>query len=124
MDFSFKDEYFLSALKNINRKIRSSDRIFSGKIGYSPKIYSIKHYAFLKEINFDNNDYLLENMDTFSPDSDEYKKADELYNSIKLDKDLKSINIEVFRYKQHIDWTKAFEITRSLRRGGKYYEIL
>lgn len=116
--FSFKDKYFLNSLININKKIQIADQYYSQKIGYNPKISKIKHYAFLPDVDINNRKYLIENIDSFSKETREYADANRLYEMEKLDNELNSINIEVFRYKQHIDWTRAFELIRSYKRKG------
>lgn len=117
--FSFDDFYIRTAFKNIYMELKRSDKIASAKRDYSPRLSKIQHYAFLKRIDFGNNKYLIENYENFSPESEEYKKARKLIESMKLDQELGSINIKVERYDEHIDWIKCFQRIQELKQRYK-----
>ena len=113
--FSFNDFYIRTAFKNTYMELKRSDEIASAKRDYSPWLSKIQHYAFLKQIDFGNNNYFIENQENFSQGSEEYKKARELIESMKLDQELGSINIKVVRYDEPIDWIKCFQRIQELK---------
>ena len=113
--FSFNDFYIRNAFKNTYMELKRSDEIASPKPDYSPRLSKIQHYAFLKQIDFGNNNYFIENYENFSQGSEEYKKAWELIESMKLDQELGSINIKVVRYDEPIDWIKCFQRIQELK---------
>ena len=117
--FSFNDFYVKTAFKNIYMELKRSDEIASAKPSYSPRLSKIHHYAFLKRIDFGNNKYLIENHENFSPESEEYKKARELLESMKLDKELESMNIKAVRYDEHIDWINCIRKIQELKQRYK-----
>ena len=73
-------------------KIKKTDDIASEKIGYTPKLDNICHYAFLKKVLPNNNQI-----------------------SKELDNELKTIKIQVIRYSEHIDCIKFLEMIRDLK---------
>ena len=107
--FSFVDEYFFAALINIYNEIKKSDEI--AKLMnpyYESKINKIKHYAFLKKVDYGSlNKDLLKNK--YIPSDENFIKARNLVQYYDKLSKLKKINIEVVSYDEHIDWQKCFD---------------
>ncbi|ODS37483.1 MAG: hypothetical protein A7315_13465 [Candidatus Altiarchaeales archaeon WOR_SM1_79] len=104
--FSFDDQYIRASFENIYEELKRDDEIASPKPSHPPILDNICHYAFLPEVSSDNNDY----------SDEENKKLIKLrMEAEKLDKDLKSMNIKVIRYNNHIEWMNCFAKTRELK---------
>jgi len=101
--FSFVDRYIKEALKNIYSELKRSDTICSAKVGYSPYLGKIRHYAFLKSACSNNNN-------------------EKLYND-KLDQELESLNIKVVRLDNYIDWIRCFEDIQKFKQTYKQVTI-
>jgi len=115
--FSFDDFYIKEAFKYIYEETMYSDQIASKKIGYLPRLDKIQHYAFLKKVDFGNNDFLIKNINNFAPESEEYMKAKKLIDQSELIKELESMKIKVILYNEHIEWIQCFQEIRKIRRS-------
>ncbi|MBA7534560.1 hypothetical protein ES705_26809 [subsurface metagenome] len=119
LGFSFNDKYINNTLSHIYGKIKKSDEINLQKRGFEPRLERIRHYAFLKKVDFEDNDNLLKNFDTFHPESDEYKRASKLIHFRTLVEELMAINIQVVPCNEYIDWVDCFHKIREFRKEGE-----
>jgi len=107
--FSFDDKYFKKLLQNIYFDIKNSDELAAEKIGYTTKLDTIQHYAFLKEVRYlvkEENEYMLENI----------KKKKIGKKRIKKISDLDKIGISTILYKNPITFLNFLETVRELKK--------
>jgi len=120
--FSFSDRYLNRLLKKISddvkRKSIEEGEVYMMSSGNKRK----RHYALLDEINFGNNDYVLQNINNFERESKEFKQAMILKSRIELEERIENMGIKVVKYdykkhKQMENWFGDIAEKQKFHRG-------
>jgi hypothetical protein len=103
--FSFEDKYVRGSFDRIFQKMKEDKQLRVGQI----KHYAIVEYAVRGDEQ--RRQQLLNSATTFNEGSVDFREVEELKKSIKIEEQLRNINVEVIRYQHgnHLEVEKMFE---------------